>query len=343
MTPRLRDSMTSPLRFLIIGCGRMGRVHAERLHADGRGRVVGVCDNHSTAAERLRADLAPDAVVFADAEALLDGAAADAAIICTPTTAHFDQVRACRARGLHVLCEKPLADTRARIVQLIEGAGACRPGAGPTRPGSAVPLLSVGYQRRYWATYRTLRREVLSGRWGAVRAVTSHNVENWQQTIAGTWRDDQAVNWGGFLGDAGSHKLDAVFYVTGLEPIDALARCDRCGSRVEITATVAARLARDVPLAMDLIGHAQYLGEDLHIHCERADLMVRDRRVWIARDGRIEELTDLEPDSNPTVGFLDLLTDQAENIAPPECALPVFDFTRAILESCASGRIVRVG
>ena len=50
-------------------------------------------------------------------------------------------------------------------------------------------VFSLGYQRRHTALYRTIRREVQSGKWGAVRAVVSHNVENWQQTIGGTWRD----------------------------------------------------------------------------------------------------------------------------------------------------------
>lgn len=323
--------MTGPthaLKFGIIGCGRMGRSHTRNLHADGRGRVTALFDEDRATAEALRDQLAPDAVVVPDLNALLGDAGLDAVVICTPTTSHYEQVLACRERGLHVLCEKPLADTRERIQALVREAG---------RGGSS---LSVGYQRRYWATYRTLRREVQSGRWGEVRAVTSHNVEDWQQTIAGTWRDDPAANWGGFVGDAGSHKIDALFYVTGLSPVEVFARTHRFDSHVEIAATVSAVLANEVPLCMDFIGHAQYLGEDLHVHCAQADLMIRDRRLWIARNGQVEEFDDLEPDSNPDAGFLDLLTGQAANIAPADCALPVFDFTRAILDSHRRGQPV---
>lgn len=339
------------LRFGIVGCGRIGQVHVRRLQADGRAQIVAVCDADPQAVNRVRNELVPSAEGFTGLEEMLDRGSFDAVIICTPTRFHFDQVRACRERGLPVLCEKPLADTRERITTLIEDS---------QRGG---PVLSVAYQRRYWPTYRTLRREVQSGRWGAVRAVTSHNVENWQQTIAGTWRDDPGINPGGFIGDAGSHKIDAVFYVTGLKPVEVFARADRCGSNVEVVATVSARLERDVPLNMDFIGHAQYLAEDLHVHCERADLMIRDGRLWIARDGRVEEFQDVEPVGNPDVnpvgpashwaekpplqvsnpdsGFLDVLREGAANLAPPECALPVFEFTQAILESSRTGVIVR--
>src|SRR3712207_5772811 len=95
-----------PWRFGIVGCGRVGRWHAEKLHADGRGRVVALCDvpQNRRAADALRDELAPEASVFDDLDALLAASEVDAVVICTPTTLHVPQVRACRERGLHVLC-----------------------------------------------------------------------------------------------------------------------------------------------------------------------------------------------------------------------------------------------
>lgn len=309
----------------------MGRAHAQRLAADGRGQVVALCDPNQAMALQLRQEVADGAEVFTNLNEMLDRAELDAAIICTPTTAHRDQVLACHSRGLSVLCEKPLAESRERIQELVRVAEA------------GGPVTSLAYQRRYWSTYRTLKREVESGRWGAVRSVTSHNVEHWQQTIAGTWRDDPEINIGGFVGDAGSHKIDTVFYVTGLKAREVFARSWNCGSHVEVISSVSAVLEGDVPLCMDFIGNAQYLGEDFHVHCERADLMIRDRQVWIAEHNQMRRLEDVEPDSNPTVGFLDLLDGRSENIAPFSCALPVFDMTEAILESSRKGRNVIVG
>ena len=124
---------------------------------------------------------------------------------------------------------------------------------------------------------------------------------------------------------------------------EVFARSWNCGSRVPIVSSVSAVLEGDVPLCMDFIGHAQYLGEDLHVHCAEADLMVRDRRVWIARGNRVEPLENVEPESDPDRGFLDLLDGAARNVAPFECALPVFRTTMAILESSRTGRSVEVG
>ncbi len=334
--------LTPPLRFAILGCGRMGRLHIQRFLADGRGTVTALFDTDADAIDALRRELVPDATGFKNLDDLLREAQADAAIIGTPTSLHFDHIRRCREAGWHVLCEKPLADRREHIQTLIDE---CR----------SRPVLSVAYQRRCWPVYRLLRDEILSGRWGAVRSVTSINSERWQQTIAGTWRDNPTINLGGFIGDAGSHKIDLVFFLTGLRPLNVFARSQTCGSHVEIVTSLSAQLEQDVLLTMHFTGHSQTFREDMHIHCERADLLVRDWQIWLGRNNSLEPLHVADPRmqsalgvspfanpeldrlGNPVSGFLDELLLGTPPVAPPECALPVFDFTQAVLRSGRSG------
>jgi site-specific recombinase XerC len=98
-----------------------------------------------------------------------------------------------------------------------------------------------------------------------------------------------------------------------------------------------------VPLTMDFVGNAQHFSEILAIHCEQGDLTLREGEIWIGRDGRVERrLPVAETDCNPVVAFLDTLAQTAENFAPPDCALNVFDFTQAIFESARSGQPVRI-
>jgi len=318
------------LRLALVGCGRISRLHCERVAADGRATIVALFDPDAAAAQALRRETAAAAEVCPTIDSLLDRTEFDAAVVASPTHLHFEQASAFLDRRIPVLCEKPLARTRREILDLSELSGK-----------SGIPL-SVAYQRRMWATYRVLRRLVRSGEFGPVRAVVSHNVENWQSTISGTWRDDPQMNPGGFIGDAGSHKIDAVFYVTGLNPIEVFARADRCGSRVEITASVAALLTGHVPLTMDFVGHGQHLGELLSVHCAEADVTLRDGELWLARQGKSERVPIAEADSNPISAFLDTILEDADNFAPPECALPVFDFTQGLLESARTGHSVRL-
>lgn len=328
MPDSLLDPGAPPHRVAIVGCGQMGLVHAKRLNADGRGQIIALADQDQTFAARLGDRHAPGVRIFTDIAKLLDQAAPDAVIICTPTSAHFPLVSECQHAGVHVLCEKPLSDSRERIDQLIAAA----------KVGTAHH--AIAYQRRSWTACRTLRREVLSGRWGPVRSVTARVTEDWQSTIAGTWRDDPQANFGGFMGDAGSHKIDAVFFVTELAPQEVFARSWKCGARVEVVTLASAILENNVPLNMDFVGNARTMRDDLHVHCEHADLMIRDGRAWIGRANQTEPLAPLEPDTDPVVAFLDVLDGTAPNRAPFACARPVFDFTAAILESAAAGRSV---
>jgi hypothetical protein len=93
---------------------------------------------------------------------------------------------------------------------------------------------------------------------------------------------------------------------------------------------------------MNFIGDAQHFREDLHIHCDEADLLLRDGAVWIARENGIEKITGMEPQSNPDAAFTDLLLAGAENHAPASVALPVWEFTRAVLESGRTGKAVSI-
>ncbi|MCA9090530.1 MAG: Gfo/Idh/MocA family oxidoreductase [Planctomycetaceae bacterium] len=307
-------------RTCVIGCGRMGRLHGERLQNDPRCELVAFYDQQPALAATLRRELAPTAQVLEAWDDVLR-LNLDVAVICTPTTAHYQQVREGLERGWHLLCEKPLAESAERIDELI--------GLADTVKSCTM----LAYQRRGWATFRTMRREVLSGHWGALRAVTFQSWERWEQTIAGTWRDDPEINIGGFVGDAGSHKIDLLHFVTGLGVEELVARSSCSRSRVEVVTLLIGALTGGVPLSMTFVGNAQHQGEDLHLHFEQADLMLRSGQLWIAQgnDVRPFPVEELEPAKTPTEAFLDLVSGAGPNIAPFACARPVWDVTWAIL------------
>ena len=314
----------------IIGCGRMGVTHSQRIAADGRGRVVALFDENQSAAQHLSTNEAPGATVYDSLDQLLNHDGIQAAIICTPTTCHYEQVRAVLDREWHVLCEKPLAESGERTDAMIRWAE------------EATVVCMLAYQRRFWSEYRTLRREVASETWGEIQAVTSHNVERWQQTISETWRDDPHINIGGFVGDAGNHKLDILHYVTGLDVKTVRAQSASCGSNVQIQTALTGSLSSGALLAMDFIGNAQHLSEDFHVHCQHADLLVRQKTVSVAQNNTVWELENPEPDSNPVIGFLDTIQGAATNLAPFSAARPVWKLLRAIRQSSESGQFVPV-
>jgi predicted dehydrogenase len=325
------------LRVGLMGCGQIGRVHCQRLVDDGRVELVAFFDVATAFAERLRDEFAPAAAVAPSVTAAFEQHALDAVVLATPTQVHYAQACAALERGVHVLCEKPLASNREEICDLIH------------RRRATGLVLSVAYQRRYQAPYVTARRELKerTERYGAVRQIHVFVCERWQQTIAGTWRDDPAVG-SGYFGDAGSHQVDTCWFVTGLAPTAVWAQSDKRGAAVEIVTIVQAQLSNGAGMAAHFVGDAHHWREDIHFHCEKADLLLRNERLFRCADNKVEEIVDLVPGSTPNRAFVDRILDRADGrdakdtASPPECALPMVDWTAAVLASARENRWVNL-
>ncbi len=107
------------LRIAVVGAGRMGRLHAQKVAAlrDGGGCVslAGIADLNGERARAIASQLGTRAA--ADGRELF--ADADAAIVAVPTVAHFDVVHSALTAGLDVLVEKPIAATLRQGEQML--------------------------------------------------------------------------------------------------------------------------------------------------------------------------------------------------------------------------------
>jgi predicted dehydrogenase len=144
--------MTPSLRMLVVGTGAMGRAWLEILRAAPGWCISGIVDSAPDAL--LAAGEAfgvPEALRFAAAADALDHAPADAVLVVTPPEAHLAASVAALERGLPVFSEKPLADTLASGVAVLDAA----------RRSGAV--LMVGQGRRWLPHIVAMRDAVRSG------------------------------------------------------------------------------------------------------------------------------------------------------------------------------------
>lgn len=106
----------NPIRLAIIGAGRLGTFHARQAAALESFEVVAVCDPSAGARESLAAQVG--GAPLADYRAAI--CLADAAVIATPSTLHFQAAADLLGAGLHVLVEKPLTPTVAQADALVD-------------------------------------------------------------------------------------------------------------------------------------------------------------------------------------------------------------------------------
>ena len=129
----------------VIGTGMIGSLHAGNLaRHTGNAQVVAVMDIDEERANAVAADCG-DARAYTDADALINDRDVDAVLIASPDAFHAEQALACIDMGKLVLCEKPMATTRAdaeRVVQAELAAGR--------------RLVQVGFMREYDRAHRDL-------------------------------------------------------------------------------------------------------------------------------------------------------------------------------------------
>ncbi|WP_432174748.1 Gfo/Idh/MocA family protein [Streptomyces sp. Tue6028] len=147
--------MNDLLGVAVLGAGHMGADHIRRIDQLVSGaRVAAVADPETDRAKDAVAGI-ENVSVHAEAVAALDAPGVQAVLIASPGPAHEDALLAAFARGLPVLCEKPMVP---------ESTGALRVVEAEARLGRR--LAQIGFMRRYDAEYLRLKSLLDSGRLG---------------------------------------------------------------------------------------------------------------------------------------------------------------------------------
>ena len=184
----------------VVGAGFIGPVHIEALRRLGV-RIAGVLPRTPGAGTRLGL---PE---YRDLEELLADATVDVVHLALPNREHLAYATRCLAAGKHVLCEKPLAMRSEESAELVRLAAASGLEAGVCHNVRSYPLNVE------------LRERIKRGDLGRIFTVTGSYAQDWLL-------HDTDFNWrvladeGGALralADIGTHWLDLMRYVTGLE------------------------------------------------------------------------------------------------------------------------------
>ena len=110
------------VRFGIIGYGRIGSRHAQRISENPAAQLVAVCDTKKTRLAEMNSLY--DAEPYEDYRAMLQRPDLDVICICTPNGLHAEMAIAAAKAGKHILCEKPMAIFAADGQQMIQAAAA---------------------------------------------------------------------------------------------------------------------------------------------------------------------------------------------------------------------------
>lgn len=185
------------VRIAVLGCGRIGRMHAANIAAHPRAQLAGVFDVHRPAAEEVSSGLGTR--LFGSASSAIESGDVDAVLIASSTPTHADLLEAAVAAGKPTLCEKPIDLSLARVAACAERIR-----------GTSVPIM-LGFVRRFDRGHRSVRQAVQEGLVGELHqlAITSRD--------PGLAPVGYLKESGGIFRDMTIHDFDMARFVLGEE------------------------------------------------------------------------------------------------------------------------------
>jgi predicted dehydrogenase len=228
----------------VVGCGRMGKLHARVASELDQVTLAGVVDRNAATAQSVAKQR--DCVVFDSTE---DAARqVDAAVIAVPTTDHLVAAEPFLKAGKSVLIEKPLSPdvaTGQRILDLAAASGA---------------IVKVGHTERYNPAVLAMKRHAIGPKF-----IEAHRISPF------TFRSADV----GVVLDMMIHDIDLVLMLAGGKVVDVQAVGvnvvsapeDICNARVTfdngcVANITASRLAIKTERKMRLFSEEAYMSVD---------------------------------------------------------------------------------
>lgn len=239
------------LRIAVLGCGRIGQMHAANIARHPRAELATVYDIERRSAERVAR--AQGVSAAKSAQEIFASREIDAVLIATATPTHADYIEMAVAAGKPVLCEKPIDLDLAR-------ANACA----AKIAGANVPV-QLGFNRRFDPGHSAARTAMQAGEIGDLHQVI---ITSRDPALPPRAYLEAA---GGLFRDMTIHDFDLARFMLGEEPTEVFALANAL-----IDPELGAEL-NEVDSAMFVLRTAS--GKQCHINNSRTAVYGYDQRV----------------------------------------------------------------
>ncbi len=206
------------IRLAVIGTGGMANAQVKAFHEIKGVKIVAACDIDEKRVKGF-AEKHGIPLTYTDYNELLDKVELDAVTNVTSDPYHAPISLAVIQKGLHILCEKPLALNYADAKKMTDAA----------RRRKVINMVQFSYRKS--AALQKARELVAAGELGEIVHFEASYLQSWiSSKVWGDWKTSPAWLWRqstahgskGVLGDVGVHVIDFATYPIG-SPIRSLA------------------------------------------------------------------------------------------------------------------------
>ena len=200
------------LRTALIGCGKVGHIHAAALASLEESEFVAVCDADASRAAAFASTYHTPAP-YTDAGTMFRDAGVEAVVLATPHPLHASHAVLAAKAGVHVLVEKPMAANLDDCDRMMEAAARYQ------------IQLSVISQRRLYEPVRRMKAAIDAGKIGRP-VLGTFLMLSWRDEAyyrSDPWRGRWDTEGGGVLVNQSPHQLDMLVWIMG--PIEEVSGC----------------------------------------------------------------------------------------------------------------------
>ncbi len=330
------------IKIAVLGCGRIGRMHADNIAAHPRAELAGVFDIQEPSAAEVASRHGVNK--FASADDVFASADVDAVLIATSTPTHVDFIAQGVEAAKAILCEKPIDLSLGRVNDLKKRIA-----------GTKVPIM-LGFVRRFDKGHAAARDAMLKGEIGDLHQVV---ITSRDPGMAPATYIEVS---GGIFRDMTIHDLDLARFMLGEEVTAVSAQgsrlvdpalMERCGDFDTVVVTLVTESGKQAIITnsrqaaygydqrVELFGSKGMVISENH----RKNLMTKH----LANATRISaplQFFFIERYTQAFMSEIDHFVDAIENGTPPpvgfedgRLALMLAD---ACFKSIAEGRVVKV-
>lgn len=192
-----------PVRTALVGCGKVGSIHAAALRELPESQFVAVCDRDGQRSAAFAERFGVRA--YTDLGKLLKEAKPQALCVCTPHPLHAEAVIQASEAGVSALVEKPLAASLADCDAMIAASRKCK------------TKLGVVSQRRCYEAVQRMKAAIDAGKIGKP-VLGVFQMYSWRDEAyyrSDPWRGKWDTEGGGVLVNQSPHQLDLLQWFLG--------------------------------------------------------------------------------------------------------------------------------
>ncbi len=305
------------LKIAVVGTGIIGLDHLKAIKMSDELQLVAVCDLNE---EKVKA-IAEEYCVpyFLDYKEIPEKTDAEAVILNLPHGIHCESTVFFLEAGLHVLLEKPMANTVAECDEMIEA---------ERRSGKK---LAIGHIQRFLTANRLAKEYIESGKIGKLCMINDMRSINYFKPDRPRWFLSKKLAGGGIVMNYGAHSLDKFAYVTGerVEEITAVCGNIKNSEDIEGHAQIFLKMSGGVTAAVTFSGYAPVGFETTYVGTTGAVKVMGVGRISVNVDGKWEEI----PDVYNGLPILFELTEFAKMVRGEESEMPDSAYGRAVIAS----------